>query len=106
MPRLRLETKKSAASPTSAGSVFRLSGAFSAACFNISVKCAIPRAASVLIGPEEIPFTRIFFAPSSLAKYLRDDSSAAFATPITSYPGITRVDPKYVIAMIDPPSVI
>ena len=68
MPRLNSLHRKSAVSPTSAASVFLLSGAFSRATFKISVKPAIPRAANVLMGPAEIALTRIFLGPRSLAK--------------------------------------
>ena len=43
----------------------------------------MPAAASVLIGPAEIAFTRMLFGPRSAARYRTVDSSAAFATPIT-----------------------
>ena len=43
----------------------------------------MPDAASVLIGPADRAFTRMFFGPRSIAMYLTDASSPALAMPMT-----------------------
>jgi hypothetical protein len=45
-------------------------------------KLAMPLAASVLIGPAEIPFTRTPFGPRLAARYRTAASRLAFARPI------------------------
>ena len=48
-----------------------------------SVNPEMPRAESVIVGPGLTALTRIFCGPRSLARYRTEDSSAAFATPMT-----------------------
>jgi ferredoxin-NADP reductase len=83
MPRPAGLTRNAAVSPTSEDSIARRSGAFSLTTPRIDEKPPMPAAASVFTGPAEIAFTRMFCGPRSLARYLTELSSAAFATPIT-----------------------
>src|SRR5439155_13012917 len=53
-----------------------------------------PRAARVLIGPEEMPLTRMFLLPRSCARYRTLASRAALATPMMLYPGTTFSEPR------------
>ena len=69
--------------PTSSASTWRCSGERSSTIDSIVGKPAIERAASVRTGPAETALTRMFFAPRSHARYFTDESSVAFATPIT-----------------------
>ncbi|MNT67163.1 hypothetical protein D3C72_2052830 [compost metagenome] len=80
-------------SPTCFVVTFLLKGDFSSTTVKIVLKSFIPFADNVLIGPADTAFTLIPFSPKLLAKYLTLASNAAFATPITLYPGSTFVDP-------------
>src|SRR5581483_1798428 len=62
------DARNTAVFATSSTSTFLLSGARSAWAFNMSPKPEIPRAASVLIGPAEMAFTRILRGPKSFAR--------------------------------------
>ena len=55
----------------------------------MSIRPLTPRAATVLIGPGEIVFTRTPLPPRSFAKYRTDDSSAAFAKLQTEFTWLT-----------------
>ena len=77
------ESRYAAAAPTSSASIGRWSGERSSTIASIVGKPAIERAASVRTGPADTAFTRMFFWPRSQARYLTDESSVAFATPIT-----------------------
>jgi len=67
-----------AASATSAGSVLRRSGARLSTASRTAEKSLMARAETVLTGPAEIAFTRMFRAPSSLARYRMAASSESF----------------------------
>ena len=62
---------------------FRRSGAVFSTKFRIFEKPPIPAAASVLIGPAEMPLTRICSGPRHAARYRTLDSRLAFARPMT-----------------------
>ena len=63
-----MEGRKAAAFPTSSVVTLRRSGALSSTNFSIFPKPLMPAAASVLIGPAEIPLTRMPFGPRSCAR--------------------------------------
>ena len=88
-----LLNKNDTTSPTSSVVTFLLIGAFSSTTSNMLPKSFIPFADNVFIGSAYTAFTLIFFFPRLSAKYLTLVSNAAFATPITLYPGSTFVEP-------------
>src|SRR5260221_456147 len=63
MPLARSESRKAAVLPTSSALTPRRSGEFFSTKFRIFEKPPMPAAASVLIGPAEIAFTRLPDAP-------------------------------------------
>ena len=68
MPPARSDNKKAEALPTCSKVTFLRKGAFSFTKFNILPKSLMPAAASVLIGPAEMPFTRMPRLPSDSAR--------------------------------------
>ena len=64
----RSESRKAAALPTSSVVTLRLSGACSSTNLRILPKPEMPAAARVLIGPAEMPFTRMPLAPRFAAR--------------------------------------
>src|SRR5690606_4959083 len=82
IPLARSESRKAAALPTSSMVTLRLSGALAALKSSMREKFLIPLAASVLMGPAEIAFTRIPLGPRLSAMNRTDASRLALASPI------------------------
>src|SRR5690606_8156662 len=93
MPVERSEARKRVALPTSSTSIGRFIGARSAVILRRSRKWATPRAARVFTAPAEIALMRMPRCPRSTARYRTEASRAAFATPMTLYPGTAFSEP-------------
>jgi hypothetical protein len=78
----RSDSRKAATLPTSSIDTLRRSGAVASTNCRMRPKSLMPEAASVRIGPAEIPFTRMPFGPRLAARYRTEASSAALAGPI------------------------
>jgi len=85
---------KQALATTSVLSTSQPSGARAAQVSSKAPNPGMDLAASVLIGPAATRLTRTRSAPRSRARYLDNDSSAAFDTPIQSYAGQATVASK------------